>query len=238
MLLTIKPYIKTLIGPRSNNEDSYLLQKIKNQTIACIADGVGGNECGEIASKFSIDLFLEIYTKTQVNTNLKDIVREIDRQVKVYPEKNPLCAGMATTFSACIIDQDILRGIHVGDSRISILRGNGIKQLTDEHTESARLLHEGKISKIEFANHFQRNILTSAIGSSNKLIVQNFEFLILKGDRIILSTDGFHEVIGKSTLRDLSLLHQNLDEFGDSVLDFLSRSTLKDNCTFMILELE
>jgi protein phosphatase len=234
----LKSYIKSLTGPRQNNEDYPLLRDFGALTIACIADGVGGNNCGEIASKLSADLFFSALKTAGAVDNLKNLIIDIDAQLKDYSKSHPLCSGMATTLSACIIQDHFLKGVHVGDSRVVILRGNGLKQLTDEHTESARLLNAGIITKSEFVEHHQRNILTSALGSSRALVIQEFEFKLNSRDRIILSSDGFHEVIGKLTLRDLSLANINIDEFGQAILDFLENSKLKDNCTFLLLEVE
>jgi serine/threonine protein phosphatase PrpC len=232
----LKSYIKSLIGPRQNNEDYYLLRNFESLTLACISDGVGGNSCGEVASKLSSDLFCSTIEEVGVIDDLKGLVTRIDDQLKKYAMNHVECSGMATTLTACIIKDDLLKGVHVGDSRATILRAKGLKQLTDEHTESARLLKKGEITMPEFANHHQRNILTSALGSSRTLVIHEFEFRLLQHDRIILSTDGFHEVLGKLTLRDLSVNNPDINQFGQAILHFLEKSKLKDNCTFMILE--
>ena len=133
-------------GPRKNNEDYYGFEQINGSHVFCVADGVGGNACGEFASKFSVQRFLEIIKISQI-VNLKTIIDEINKELIGEAVQKQECKGMATTFTGLYINERSAQFIHTGDSRIYLLRGNGVIQLTEDHTEVRRLLNEGLLSR-------------------------------------------------------------------------------------------
>ena len=110
---------------------------------------------------------------------------------------------MASTFTGCSIENLRLNGVHCGDSRLYILRGNGLKQLSEDHSEVAKLLRKGKLSAKEAINYPRRNVLYSAIGAGESIEIQDFEFSLQPKDRILLLTDGVSGVVSKKQVRDL-----------------------------------
>lgn len=221
-------------GPRSENEDSFSVKNCGANLYSCIADGVGGSKCGRLASKHSVESFM-----SKIETSggrLKEILLEINEEIKSLQEKFPECKGMATTFTGCQIKNYKLLGVHLGDSRLCVLRGNGIKQLTDTHTEASRLLKAGKLSTTDFLEYPRKHIIESALGMAGELTIQVFDFELLQGDRIILTTDGFHDLIKKYEFRDLSIKSKDLATFGRLLVDLLLSRKLSDNATFVAIE--
>ena len=233
----MESYLKSLIGPRKNNQDKAYFQPMENGFVACIADGVGGNNCGEIASDLSIQTFLGYWKSIQSPEELPNILNQVHLDVVEFGVEHPECTGMATTFTACYQVGANLYGIHIGDTRLAILRGNGIRQLTTSHNEAYSLVAKGVINLKEYNEHPKKNVLTSAIGAGKPLQIQSFDFEIQKGDRILLSSDGFHDVFDKKELRDISISSPVLNQFGDSLTYEISLKTLTDNCTFLIVEI-
>jgi PPM family protein phosphatase len=220
-------------GPRNENQDSHEVSIFEASCVACVADGVGGGNCGSLASSLSVETFIS----KSITSELNELLLNIHDDIKEIQEQNTICKGMATTFTGCIIRNLILDGIHVGDSRLCILRGNGIKQLTHVHTEANRLLRTGKLTKEEYNDYPRKNILESALGISKSLIVQSFQFNLEIRDRVLISSDGFHDIINKREIRDLSVSNQNVHDFGEALVKLLSNKKLIDNVTFVVVEI-
>ncbi|WP_164708193.1 PP2C family protein-serine/threonine phosphatase, partial [Pseudomonas viridiflava] len=158
------------------------------------------------------------------------------RSISEKAALDPTLHGMATTFTAIHWDGHVLKGVHTGDSRAYLLRGKGLKQLTKDHTEVARLVAEGKISKEDSVHYPRKNVLTSALGTHKNLLIDEFSFEVQKGDRLLLITDGIYGVITKKCLVDLSLAHTHFTEFCEDVLRQVDNSAATDNFTLVGLE--
>lgn len=220
-------------GPRQKNEDAWGYKMSDEGTLTvCVADGVGGNPCGEVASKLCVDNFIA-YTPLY---ELSKVVKRIDLDLKAHALEHSACFKMASTLSGCILTDNHLKGIHVGDTRVCILRGNGIKQLTQDHTEVARFVREGMLSPLQARHYPRKNILEMALGSDNGLHPYQFKFDIFPGDRVLLTSDGVHTIINKALMRDISLSSDNLKGFSKRIIDRLKLSNLKDNITFVAIE--
>jgi PPM family protein phosphatase len=142
----MKYYEYTNKGPRSINEDSYFAKLQNNELFACIADGVGGMKHGDVASKFVTEKFsnyLNDFKRDQIK-----FIKQTNKELIDLANKEFEGQMIYTTFTAAVISSNFIKIAHTGDSRICILRDNGIKQLTDEHNEAGRLLKEGKLNQL------------------------------------------------------------------------------------------
>jgi PPM family protein phosphatase len=221
-------------GPRTENQDSWDVATTDAGFVACIADGVGGGNCGKLAAVETVQRFIKKNSAGNIS-ELNVVVKSIHEEIKVLQIENRECKGMATTLTACIIKDNALHGVHVGDSRLCILRENGVKQLTDNHTELNTLLKSGKLKAEDAENYPRKHVLESAIGAKDMPTIQLFDFQLLPNDRIILTTDGVHEVISKIEFRDLSVKAETVEEFGQSIIKMLEMRKLTDNVTFLII---
>lgn len=224
-------------GPYPRNEDAYKATVFsEGRAIGLVADGVGGESRGEVASSFVVEHFLEALTAnnnesltiltTKINAELIDYVRGLGLPPRVY-----------TTLTGVNISQDgSLTGIHVGDSRGLILRGHGVQQLTDDHTEAQRLLREGKLTKSEYKNYPRKHILESAMGMSPIPIIQEFHFRLQAHDRVLLMSDGVYNKISKREIRDISLASKGVDELVRGIVGHLERRVPDDNFTLIAVQ--
>lgn len=229
-------FVITEIGPRNENEDSAGYKKTtEGNYLACIADGVGGANCGAEASQYCVERFLDLAeSKFQ---GLLAVITQIHAGLHQQALSKASCKGMASTLTGFIFNETKIVGVHVGDSRLYVLRGNGLKQLTVDQTEANVLVQYGVLDE-EAAKHYsRRNILESALGSY-ALKIHEFEFEVEKGDRLILSTDGFHGKFSKTELRDLSTKYRNIIEFKKALEDRIALKDLRDNCTCLVTEME
>ena len=220
-------------GSRTENQDALAVTNTDELSVACVADGVGGIKCGKIAATESVLFFMENVNK---NYDLERLIGEMHLKIKELQELKQECSGMATTFTSCVIENNLLKIVHVGDSRICILRGDGIKQLSESHTELNRLLKIGKIQLEDADNYPRKHILESAIGMKGSLTIQTTEFPLIPSDRILLTTDGVHNIISKIEFRNLSKMSLNIVDFGDNIISLLKTKSISDNVSFVAIE--
>ncbi|MGP9599806.1 PP2C family protein-serine/threonine phosphatase [Psychrobacter sp. AOP42-A1-21] len=219
----MNPLYFTAKGPRSSNEDSYLIQPLERGMLLIVADGLGGHKGGKYASYYATTNVLEkLRSIDDIGIRpLENILKEVHEELINLGLENNELYGMGTTLTCAYIDsENKLLGVHTGDSRAYLLRENGLIQLTTDHTEAQKLFDEGLISKEELLNYPRKNILVSALGAkSNRLLVDSFEYQLQAKDRLLLSSDGFYASITKKEIRDISV---KLDEFSEFFFDMLS----------------
>jgi protein phosphatase len=142
---------------------------------------------------------------------------------------------IGTTFTGGIISANLIKGVHIGDSRVSVLRGNGIKQVTEEHNEAGRLIREGKLNPLNKNKYPRNNVIENIVGNKNLFEYQNFSFPLQPLDRIIFSTDGFHETLSKAELRDISVKYKSLESFFNQIVIEVESRVLRDNTSFILI---
>lgn len=217
-------------GPREQNQDFYLTDSFSDRLYLVVADGVGGNKSGEIASKAACEFFMAAI-KSGMSPS-EAITFSHEGVLNLAAENNDM-NGMATTLTCAIIDSGKVQGVHCGDSRLYLLRGNGLKQVTNDHSEVAKLLLSGKITKLEASTYPRKNVLYSAVGTMGEFIYQEFEFLVERGDRVLLMTDGVYSVVSKKELRDLSMVCDDFSSYFYAVLKSVVGGGTKDNYTLL-----
>jgi PPM family protein phosphatase len=199
---------------RENNEDSYLYWEPaeadafrQKGRLAVIADGMGGHEGGQEASRLAVETVREIYDEGFHGDPLAALVAAFHaahERILNYAERHPAFHGMGTTCTAAVVRAGQLYFAHIGDSRLYLINGSGIARLTRDHSYVGRLVESGLVSAAEAEHHPQRHILTGALGSGNDITVDvNEQSIPLReGDEILLCTDGLWSVVSEKELYD------------------------------------
>jgi serine/threonine protein phosphatase PrpC len=219
----------SLRGPKEDNQDTVYFQILPDGTAcAAIADGVGGMGGGKAAS-LCVERGIIDAIKMKNFDPLKalQLAHEYVNQLDI--------PTAATTAIVVTVKAHRLLFAHTGDSRISILRSNGLLTLTVDQTEVAVLVKEGVLTKADAKSYRRRNVLTHAVEKGQELLPQVGEFPIADGDRILLVTDGIYKVIEKDRIRDLSIVHRDADEFANAMEDLLV-SNLVDDASIVIID--
>lgn len=217
-------------GPRPENQDSIAIETHPDWCLACIADGVGGAEHGREAAQLITNFFINTLAINPV-ASLYDVVRSANTELLNSPGQ-----GFITTFSGIFIKGLDLQGVHAGDTRIYVLRGNGIKQLTEDHTEFFRFCMEGKLTPEEAATYPRKHVLENALGSKANPRIDSFSFKLEHGDRILLTTDGTHEFFTKHELRDISIETLNVDNLVAGITKHVQHIKPTDNYSLIAIE--
>ncbi len=198
-------FVKTDIGlVREVNEDHYAF---KPPSLFIVADGMGGHVAGEIASKLAVDTMIEYIDQQPVDENIQimlgNAVQLANQHIFERSQQGRQYLGMGTTVTACYVTDNKLYWAHVGDSRMYLLHGNELRQITDDHSLVGELLRNGTITKAEATVHPQRNILTRAVGTSSKILVDSGHLEWEKTDVLLLCTDGLSGLVGEDQIISL-----------------------------------
>ena len=234
MSINIKSF--TIGLPTRENEDSHAITNISDKTsIAIIADGVGGNIAGKLASQTAVNLATELLSKNP-NADFNEVVRQITDEFKKITSSQIELSDMATTLTICVVDDHSVKYAHVGDSRLYHLRSNGIVQKTNDQTEVALLVQQGVLTPRRAKDYPRKSYLLSAISSRAEydLLIGSFE--LEDNDRLVLATDGAYAKLSKIELRDLSVTSLNLENFSMNISNLLNERSLSDDATVIVIE--
>ncbi len=233
----ISQYKYTSQGPRTTNQDAILVEHMPGSgLLCCVADGVGGNQGGETASHLALKVISETIRDGNGVITVAESIKVAHDAILNAAKNDELLTGMASTVTVVLLNNEQLYGANCGDSRTYLLRGNGIKQLSCDHSEVARLLRNGKLTKQDAIDYPRKNILDSALGAQKNLQIHEFEINCLPGDRIALLSDGISSVVSKKDFRDLSKQHNSLEDFGKSLINLVKERETKDNYSLIVLE--
>lgn len=223
-------------GPKIRNEDAALALYYKNDfSIACVADGVGGVANGNFASTFVVDKFKSMIEGSKCD--LAATLKLINSELVYESKKNGMTDQALTTFTGFVADTSgQLRGVHVGDCRALIFRGQGVQQLTRDHTEAMRLLKNGRLTKKDFINYPRKHVLDSVVGLNEISEIDVFDFSLELGDRAVIISDGIYGVMSKKSMRDICISSVTLTEFVERIMADVAATGPKDNFSIAAVE--
>ena len=207
----IKAYAKSDVGKvRELNEDSfYISDSLDEIQLYILADGMGGYNGGEVASKLAIQS-----AKNYIENNFKQIEKDKDSIIQlvgssveyanmiVYEKskENDELNGMGTTLDVCLIYNNRVFIGHVGDSRVYRIRKEFMRKLTQDHSYVQKLVKDGTITKEEAVHHPQKNMLMKALGCNAfvepDVMVKGF----LKDDILIMNSDGLTNLVSQEEI--------------------------------------
>jgi protein phosphatase len=233
---------------RANNEDACLYwepaadeELVRKGRLAVIADGMGGYDGGQEASRLAVDTVRHIY-ETDPNDDpqmaLVSGLRTAHDTIQRFAFEHPQFANMGTTCTAVSIVDRRLYFAHIGDSRLYLLRAGATSRLTRDHSYVGRLVESGLVRSEDAESHPQRHILTAALGSGNEVIPHTPEHPVFLegGDVLILCTDGLWSVVGEPELSRIGLTETAADACARLVRAALERGG-PDNVTVLVLRI-
>lgn len=239
---------------RQINEDAYFRDDARGFYI--VADGVGGHNKGEIASREAVE---------QLRSYVYGAQRELDRLVERVTfgdseaiweirrllesgvknacymvfgmaELDPEKKGMSTTLSALLIRAGMAFAVHVGDSRVYRVRRDAVLQLTEDHTLINYKVKHGMMTKQEAEKAAGKNVITRAVGHKDYVQVDTADIDIAAGDRFLLCSDGLHGYFNSD--KDVADLcsEGDLEECAESAIALANQRGGKDNITAVVIE--
>lgn len=238
----------TLLGNyRENNEDSIEVKQIPDLTVCLVADGMGGQAAGEIASKRAVEVIPRELRKHLQPVATPDVAKNVIRKAVVQANEEIIAMGaldrdlknMGTTVVLAIwrkgAGQLFITG--VGDSRGYLIRGNTIKQLTTDHSLAQALVEAKTISAEEAKDHRFRNVLWKYLGS--KEVGEGPEVRLEQleaGDRFLLCTDGLTGVVTDENILNFMVEHPEAQQCADGLGQLALDSGSRDNVSCIVIE--
>ncbi len=227
---------------RPDNEDSWVVEPLpKPRTwLAVVADGIGGNQGGQIASSMAVKLSVEHlkahFGQAEPQRLLKEAIRDGNASILRAGLDKDGFPGMGTTFTGAIISEDGRRVDvgHVGDSRAYLVSGSTITQITDDHSVSGELVQDGTLSEEDAMKHPGRNMLTRAMGTQDEVMVSTYQEELSLGDVVLLCTDGLTGLVCSKEI--VSLLNEKpREEAAEALVDLANSRGGFDNTTVVLL---
>jgi serine/threonine protein phosphatase PrpC len=222
---------------RSANEDSHLTAA----PLFVVADGMGGAQAGEVASKAAAESFaLELPAEAPPERVLDETITAANRTIHDLARKDPSLAGMGTTITAAIVDlegEEVAIG-HVGDSRAYRLRGGRFEQLTRDHSLVEELRRKGQLTDAQAEDHPQRSIITRALGPEPEVQVDLQTVPAQAGDVFLICSDGLTTMLDDETIGRILSRATSLQSAVRALVDEANRAGGRDNITVLTFRLE
>lgn len=234
--------VKTDIGQRVHNEDSYLLPEHDSlPMLFAVADGMGGHAAGAIASRMLVEKLKGFDLELKPGRELEALRRKVERtNLEIYEESEATRAhrGMGTTLVAALVLGSRYIALNVGDSRMYRFDGSAVKAVTTDHSLVEQLVRAGAISREEARFHPQRNVITRAAGISPFVDADIFELDWKPGDILVLCSDGLHGSVEDEDLVSVLSSGRSLESMCDLLVQLALDSGSTDNITVILIRLE
>lgn len=227
----IENYVKSHIGQRDLNEDRYLVDEELGLYI--VADGVGGLEKGDVASKLTCEL---IQNSIKQGLSLVASIEAAHRLILSELQTNKSNIGMASTVVAIRFTDTNYEIAWVGDSRVYLWDGE-LKLLTRDHSYLELLHVSGHIGIDDFNDHPNKNVISQAIGIERKSIeVATNTGTLDKNQLLLMATDGLYEVVKEQSMIENLVLNNPIKKLTDALVDCAVDLGGKDNITLLVLK--
>jgi protein phosphatase len=217
---------------RGHNEDNYGVDE--KLGVYIVADGMGGHEAGEVASKIAVDTVISSMRK---GSSLKDSIIEAHNEILNSAKINPESEGMGTTIVVVKLNGLNYEIAWVGDSRVYLWDGGGLIQLTKDHSYVQKLIDKGFLSQQDARNHPQRNVITQSLGVSNAPITVDIISGKFTGEeKLLMCSDGLNTEVEDSDIALILSKSFSIEQAAKDLVDLAKEKGGSDNITVMIIE--
>jgi PPM family protein phosphatase len=221
---------------RNANEDSFFVRA----PIFVVADGMGGAQAGEVASKAAADAFDVDLPEGPPEQVLRETILAANRRIHELARADPSRAGMGTTLTAAIVDavgEEVAIG-HVGDSRAYRLRAGKLEQLTRDHSLVEEMRRKGQITDAQAEDHPQRSIITRALGPEPEVEPDVQTVPTVAGDVFLICSDGLTTMLGEEQIAKALAGASSMSAAVRALVDEANRAGGRDNITALAFRLE
>lgn len=219
---------------RRHNEDTYVVEP----PLFAVADGMGGANAGEVASGLAAAALKEGPADgSRGEDRVTALIQEANRRVFRRANEDREAAGMGTTMTVALVEDDRVVFGHVGDSRAYRIRSDSIEQLTDDHSLVAELVRSGRLTPEEAEAHPQRSVITRAVGTEPDVDVDTFAIEPSEGDLFLICSDGLTDMVDDRAIIEAVEEHRDdLDEAAKALVGAANRVGGEDNITVVFFE--
>jgi len=229
---------------RSNNEDSVAVDDANS--LAVLADGMGGYNAGEVASNMATSFIKSELGRWlqeaggkandgEVRRAMDICVDNANRAIFNAANANPQYAGMGTTLVVAVFREGQLRLGHVGDSRAYRWRGGQLVQITRDHSLLQEQIDAGLITPEQAAFSANKNLVTRAVGVEDTVLLETHVHDVLPGDVYLMCSDGLSDMLDNAAIAQLLQAHDALPVAGQALIDAANEAGGKDNIALVLV---
>jgi serine/threonine protein phosphatase PrpC len=225
---------------RDINQDNYRILELMNENrsdmVIILADGMGGHNAGEVASKLAVECAcdkaktIDIF-KGDCTSNIIKIMDAANNLVFSKSQEDLAHVGMGTTMIITAISNNEMCIGHIGDSRVYLLRDGELEKITTDHSLVEELVMSGAITRSEAENHPRKNVITKVLGCEPEISIDTYKRIIAKGDRVLLCTDGLTNMVKESEITQVLTEADNPDTAVNVLIDRANEYGGEDNVT-------
>ena len=231
--------IKSDVGNiRNLNEDYAEYYEEEEYKICVLADGMGGHNAGEIASKTATKALIKYIKENIHRYNSEDLLLKAVRYANLEVFNLSHCSetytGMGTTLVSTLITKDKILVANIGDSSCYGIKGEEIVKITKDHSLVQELLDSGSISCEEAINHPQKNVITRAIGTEKDVEVDLFNISKNQYDFFLLCSDGLSNEVNLDIIRSFDIQERELQSICEKLIENAKNNGGRDNITVML----
>ena len=222
---------------RTVNQDAFFVGPSQGrQLIAMVADGMGGHKSGEVASQKAIEIMRRELerSRAQPPVTIARAVQMANLDIFDFSAENPEHAGMGTTCTVLVLDDQVGLVGHVGDSRAYLLRDGQLRQLTLDHSWVADRVRQGILSEEEARQHRWRNVITNTLGSSPQVKLDLLHFKVQPGDTLLVCSDGVSMLLSTEHMTRILMQHDPA-QAAERMLEEANSRGSPDNVTAVVL---
>lgn len=208
------------------------------QNLYIVADGMGGHNAGDLASRYTVDIMIENIRSSQKNKP-EDILREAieaaNRYVRKKASERVELRGMGTTVVAATFIGKHMLVANVGDSRLYIV-GKEIEQITVDHSLVEEMVKMGGLDRSSARNHPDKNIITRAIGAKDTVVPDFFHRFLEEGELVLLCSDGLTNMVEDDRIKEIVMGNGSVSEKVDRLVDEANNNGGKDNISAIVID--
>jgi serine/threonine protein phosphatase PrpC len=220
---------------RDANEDSYFA----DSPVFAVADGMGGAQAGEVASRLAAESFETVQRGTESpEAYLRAIAKTANARIHRVSQSDKSRSGMGTTLTAALVEGDEVGLAHVGDSRAYLFREGELKLLTSDHSLVEELRRQGRLTDEQAEDHPQRSIITRALGPERDVDVDTMTYRARPGDVYLLCSDGLTTMVKEDRIAEILRESRTLDEAADRLITDANQAGGRDNITVVAFRVD
>lgn len=229
---------------RKNNEDACFV--IPSHDVYIVADGVGGNNSGEVASRTAVSEIAGMINESQLqeyNTPeevfgfLADTIDTVNSKIYHMGIENETNRGMATTLVLAYVRGEEGYIANIGDSRAYLFRHGDLNRITIDHTYVNELISKGVITEEEAEHHKQKNVITKALGAEQYVAPDFYKISLAKEDILMLCSDGLYGEVANDKMAEILSEGISMNDACSELVDEAIRAGGRDNITVVCIKL-
>lgn len=235
-------YALTDVGRQRNMNQDYVFSTVKPvgnlPNLFIVADGMGGHKAGDLASKFSVNTFIDCVKNSGSSKPVQiisDAIKHTNEELLKLASTSEDYRGMGTTFVVAVIYGRSMYVANIGDSRL-YLADRELKQVTRDHSYVEEMVQMGTLNREDARTNEYKNVITRALGGAENVIPDFFEIEIEDNSRILMCTDGLTNMVTDKEIESVMSDHDDIMNKADKLVMMANQNGGKDNISVIIIE--